>query len=128
MRANNFSTSSVKFILVGLSNTAVSYCSFVVVHDNGRGLDVFLSQIVGYGLGVLWSFFWNKNWTFAEKHHSWSVLPKFLLVQVLMMFLSAGLMLLADQITELNLSVIWFLTAGFITWLNFLILKFAVFR
>ena len=62
----------VKFGIVGLSNTIISYVIYVL----GLALfqkicilpriDYLVAQFMGFVISVLWSFYWNNKFVFAE--------------------------------------------------------------
>lgn len=60
----------VKFGMVGVSNTVISYLIYVVVLKfcEKYGLipqsDYILAQIISFFLSVLWSFYWNRKFVF----------------------------------------------------------------
>lgn len=76
----------VKFGIVGLSNTAVSYIIYVLVLQifsliNLRfRYDYFVGNVVSFVLSVLWSFYWNNKYVFkvkdGEKRNIFSALLK----------------------------------------------------
>ena len=51
-----------KFGIVGVVNTVVDFVSFTIL--NTIGVNYILCQVVGYSLGTLNSYIFNKNWTF----------------------------------------------------------------
>jgi putative flippase GtrA len=69
---------SLKFILVGVLNTAIGYgCYFICLH---LGLDYILSLTISHIIGVANSFLWNKLWTFKSKGGIRRELPRFITV------------------------------------------------
>ncbi len=74
----------VKFCLVGVSNTIVSYLLNIAVlfllKDAGLSFDYVIANIVAFVLSVLWSFFWNNRFVFTkeegEKRSVWKTLLK----------------------------------------------------
>ena len=75
----------VKFGIVGLSNTIVSYVIYVVslLAFQNAGLmpkiDYLAAQFIGFVLSVLWSFFWNNKFVFQDnegKRNLWQALLK----------------------------------------------------
>lgn len=62
----------VKFGIVGLSNTVVSYVIYIVSLVLFQKLDVLknsdylVAQIIAFVLSVLWSFYWNNKYVFTE--------------------------------------------------------------
>lgn len=62
----------VKFGIVGVSNTVVSYVIYVVsllamqkAHLWPQ-VDYLVAQVIAFLLSVLWSFFWNRRYVFRE--------------------------------------------------------------
>lgn len=66
----------IKFGIVGISNTVVSYLIYVgtLLIQQHLGLfprfDYIVSQVVAFLLSVLWSFFWNRIFVFEAKEIS----------------------------------------------------------
>lgn len=62
----------IKFGIVGLSNTIISYVIYLVVllALQSVGLlpkiDYLVAQFVGFVLSVLWSFYWNNKFVFKD--------------------------------------------------------------
>lgn len=60
----------VKFGIVGLSNTLISYLIYLVVlnvldkYELLIKFDYFIANIVAFVLSVLWSFYWNNKYVF----------------------------------------------------------------
>lgn len=63
----------VKFGIVGVSNTVISYLLYVTSLLAFRNfgvfaeVDYFVAQIVSFVLSVLWSFYWNNKMVFVIK-------------------------------------------------------------
>lgn len=63
----------VKFGIVGVSNTLVSYSIYIVClllfqHYNViKNIDYIIAQIISFILSVLWSFYWNNKMVFVKK-------------------------------------------------------------
>lgn len=74
----------VKFGIVGVSNTAVSYVINVVVllalKPMNISWDYFVGNIVSFILSVLWSFYWNNKYVFSleegQSRSLWKTLLK----------------------------------------------------
>lgn len=76
----------VKFGIVGLSNTVVSYVIYIVSLMLFQKLDVLknsdylVAQIIAFVLSVLWSFYWNNKYVFtaeeSEKRNMFQTLVK----------------------------------------------------
>ena len=76
----------VRFGIVGLSNTLISYVLYPGSLIAFQKLDVFskvdylIAQIIAFVLSVLWSFYWNNKMVFVkqdgEKRSMWKALLK----------------------------------------------------
>jgi putative flippase GtrA len=90
-----------KFLAVGVLNTLVGLgtiylCKWLL----GAG-DV-ISNVIGYAVGLVNSFAWNRRWTFA---HSGAVLPaaaRFVLVFLAAYFVNLATMLAAIDVLGVN--------------------------
>ena len=62
----------VKFGIVGLSNTVISYVIYVVTlilfqkNNLIQSVDYLAAQGIAFVLGVLWSFYWNNKFVFEK--------------------------------------------------------------
>lgn len=54
-----------KFVIVGISNTLISYVVYVV--GVYFGLHYLLASVLGFVLSVLNSFYWNNKYVFQQK-------------------------------------------------------------
>ena len=69
----------IKFSIVGLSNTIVSYVAYVaillVLQTFGllQDLDYLVSQWLSYTLSILWSFYWNRRMVFLSDRVPWHI-------------------------------------------------------
>lgn len=76
----------VKFGIVGVSNTVISYALYTVsllgLRKGGlfAGIDYFIAQVISFILSVLWSFYWNNKAVFVlkegEQRSVWRALLK----------------------------------------------------
>ena len=74
----------VRFAIVGISNTVLSYVINIIVlfimNPLNVSWDYFAGNIVAFLLSVLWSFYWNNKYVFkkaeGEKRNLWKVLIK----------------------------------------------------
>lgn len=66
----------VKFSIVGLSNTIISYVIYVIAFLIFRQnhwipmWDYLVSQIIAFVLSVLWSFYWNNKYVFEKQRNT----------------------------------------------------------
>ena len=76
----------IKFGLVGVSNTIVSYCLYALSLQIFLKLNLFpstdyiIANIISFLLSVLWSFYWNNKYVFklneCEQRSIWKALLK----------------------------------------------------
>ena len=76
----------VKFGIVGVSNTVLSYVlytvSLLLMKKAGifAGFDYLIAQVIAFVLSVLWSFYWNNKKVFVlqegESRNMWKALIK----------------------------------------------------
>ena len=63
----------VRFGIIGLSNTIVSYVLYLVTlfflqsHGWLQSVDYLIGNVVGFVLSVLWSFYWNRKFVFRAE-------------------------------------------------------------
>ena len=124
--ARRFSeVSVVRFGVVGVSNTLIGYTVFRL---GLRVLPAYLAQGLSYLVGMLWSYYWNRRWTFKSQGNVAAEAMRFFSLQIGFMLLSAALLgFLVDRLS-LNASLSWLGTAVLITILNFLASRFWAFK
>ena len=78
----------VKFCLVGVSNTIVSYVLYAgiifLLHDLSWRQDYIFANVTSFTLSILWAFYWNNKYVFREedtgRRKMWRALGKSFLV------------------------------------------------
>ncbi|CEE03048.1 putative membrane protein [Caldibacillus thermoamylovorans] len=71
----------LKFGAVGILNTLISVVAYNILVL--IGLNYIISNISGYTLGVLNSYYWNKNWVFKSGSKRNGLFLKFIAVNVI---------------------------------------------
>lgn len=62
----------IKFGIIGLSNTVISYVIYVIAlllfqrYKWLPQIDYLIAQLIGFLISVLWSFYWNRKYVFAD--------------------------------------------------------------
>jgi putative flippase GtrA len=56
----------VRFAIVGLTNTLLDYVLFIFLHY-ATGFGVVTANLLSSSVAVVWSFFFNRHWTFADR-------------------------------------------------------------
>ncbi|NCU16264.1 GtrA family protein [Pallidibacillus pasinlerensis] len=70
-----------KFGFVGIFNTIITICTYIIlVH---LGVYYIFANIIGYILGVINSFYWNKNWVFQVTDRKNHLFLKFVIVNLI---------------------------------------------
>lgn len=129
----------VKFGIVGLSNTIISYALYAVtlVTLQKVGLfpktDYLWAQTVAFILSVLWSFYWNNKMVFVTSEEServwWKALIKtYISYSFTGLFLNSILLILWVKICGMSEFVAPILNLLISVPLNFLINKFWAFK
>jgi putative flippase GtrA len=91
----------VRFVLVGLSNTAIGL--LVIFACKGYlGLGDIESNLLGYGMGILLGFALNKHWTFGHVGRMGPAFARYLLVLALAYVVNLATTVYAIDILALN--------------------------
>jgi putative flippase GtrA len=125
-----FDGSFLRFVLVGLSNFAVSFTVFrVLVAVSGSfEYKATFSQVASYAAGTVWSFIWNRRFTFRSKGSIPGQATRFFVLQAVLALVSSGVIGLLVDGKGFPASLTWFVVMGFITVVNYLVSKKWVFR
>ena len=129
----------VKFGIVGVSNTVISYVlyagSLFVFQKLGifpKG-DYLLAQVIAFVLSVLWSFYWNNKMVFVlkegETRSIWkSLLKTYVSYSFTGLFLNSILLILWVQVCHVSEFIAPIINLLISVPLNFIINKFWAFR
>lgn len=127
----------IKFGLVGVSNTLISYVIYVVslmlFEKNGifSSFDYIAAQVIAFFISVLWSFYWNRKFVFeAEESVSWpkALLKTYISYAFTGIFLSNVLLVLWVQILHISKLIAPIINLVVSVPLNFILNKFWAFR
>ena len=119
-----------RFLLVGTSNTALSYVVFRLclrAWPTGRHA-AGVAQLIAYTIGIAWSFLWNRHWTFRSRRPAAGQAVRFLLLQVALLLASADLIGLAVDRLRYPATPSWLVVTVLIALANFLGARFLVFH
>jgi len=124
-----WNSSVARFIIVGITNTALSYAVFVLALSllGGYSYRAGVAQMASYGIGSVWSFYWSRGWTFGAEGRVLRQALRFTLVQGLLLMASSALMSVAVDMWNWPAASTWITVMAFITVLNYLSLKYWVF-
>lgn len=87
----------IKFGIVGLSNTFISYFTYVIFLWLFERLaillnyDYLVAQFIGFIVSVIWSFYWNNKYVFVKNTEKRNILKSFL--KTFVSYASTGLVL-----------------------------------
>lgn len=121
----------VRFLMVGVSNTLISFVTYLFALSllpKSIGM-VSCAQAISYSAGILWSYVWNRIWVFGSNDkHVAKEGGRFIALQVVLLLTSAALIgLLVDYFNAQRVWA-WVIVMGFITVLNYFLLRLWAFR
>jgi putative flippase GtrA len=104
----------IKFLLVGLLNTAIQYLVFLTLYEIVR-VNYLVASTAGYCLGILNSYVLNKRWTFASA--TGEILPeamRFATVNLVALGTNTGLLflLVSTQNMQPRFAQLWALASS----------------
>ena len=121
----------IKFGIVGLSNTVISYGIYVVL--TFIGVQYVFANIIAFVISVLNSFFWNNRFVFKKKNSEnrnpwWSLIKTFLTYGLTGLVLSNILLIAFVELFNISKYLAPLLILIITVPLNFFINKFWAFR
>lgn len=118
--------SLVRFVLVGLANTAVGYGAIMLFHS-GFGIDPVPANVGGYLIGAFLSYMLNRNFTFASARPHTEALPRFGLTVVSCFLLNLLVLKIGLEVFALPVALAQALAVGVYTVAFYLTSRFLVF-
>lgn len=128
----------VKFGIIGLSNTVISYIIYVLSLWGFQKIGVFqktdylLAQFVGFVLSVLWSFYWNNKFVFktGEKKRNlfYALLKTYVSYAFTGLFLNSILSILWVEVLHWSKMIAPIINLLVSVPLNFILNKFWAFK
>lgn len=129
----------VKFGVVGVTNTVISYglyaISLYLFQSNKlfEGFDYIIAQVIAFVLSVLWSFYWNNKLVFVVeegKKRSWlpALLKTYVSYSFTGLFLNSALLVLWVQLLGISEYIAPMINLVISVPINFLINKFWAFK
>ncbi len=118
-----------KFMTVGVLNTLIDAGTYFIL-TRGLGLMALpvLAKSIAYVVGMINSFFWNRNWTFKSQTSTWRSAFLFTLTHIVALGINAGVMALSINVLDLPEIVgIGLATISSFIW-NFALNKLLVFQ
>ncbi|WP_026499159.1 GtrA family protein [Butyrivibrio sp. WCD2001] len=129
----------VKFGIVGVSNTVISYVLYTMTLIGLRaiglfpGYDYLIATVVAFVLSVLWSFYWNNKMVFVmeegQSRNLWKALIKtYISYSFTGLFLNSVLMVFWVQIVHVSEFIAPIINLLISVPVNFIINKFWAFK
>ena len=129
----------IKFGIVGLSNTVISYAIYVgvlLLFQKNKiipTIDYLVAQVIAFILSVLWSFYWNNKYVFQKKDDEernllQSLIKTYISYAFTGLFLNSILSLLWVEIVHIPKMVAPIINLLVSVPINFLMNKFWAFR
>ena len=129
----------IKFGIVGVSNTLISYILYVAVllllkqASILQNVNYLVAQFVAFVLSVLWSFYWNNRMVFVleenQTRNIWKALLKtYISYSFTGIFLNSALLVLWVQVFHISEFIAPIINLLVSVPLNFIINKFWAFR
>lgn len=81
----------LRFALVGIAATITTY-AVLIIGVEGLHVNAVMASVVGYALGLVVNYILNYRYTFGSEQQHHVVIPKFLTVMVIGMFINASVM------------------------------------
>lgn len=119
-----------RFLAVGFSNFVVSFTVFraMLALPWSSPFKASLCQLASYAAGTIWSFIWNRRFTFRSSDPVLGQALRFMALQGSLALVTASLIGLSVDILELAATPSWLVIMSGATIVNFLLAKRWVFR
>jgi putative flippase GtrA len=124
------SGSFIRFLLVGVTNFIVSFTTFQLLLriPVAFALKATISQLVSYSAGIVWSFYWNRRFTFRTAGPVIRQATRFFSLQVCLALISSALVGYGVDYAGLPATPVWLVVMAAITIVNFLASKWWAFK
>ncbi len=120
----------LKFAIVGLSGTVVN---FIIYHSLLHfDLHIWLAYAVGFIIGGVNNYWWNRHWTFRSKAAMGKELGQFISVSAVALAISEAVIIYVEHVLPRALhhrnSAAWLVATAVGTGWNFFVNKYWTFR
>ncbi len=125
---------AIKYATVGVSNTLIDAAAyFALTRWLWLGSLPVLAKGIAYAIGMVNSFYWNRNWTFKSKGTiyrvpTWKAAFLFTLTHIAALGINAGVMFLGLEVLALSEILSLILATGAAFGWNFILNKLVVFK
>lgn len=124
---NTLYIQAIKFIVIGIYATIINYLVFYVLY-NFFNINYTIASAVGFIIGIIAGFPFNKNWTFKSDKKSIKVIIPYITVYCISLVLSLILLNFQVKFMQINPKIANFICICFTTVTNFLGTKIFVFK
>lgn len=111
-----------KFGLIGIINTGITIGSYAFILYI-VGMNFLVANMIGYLLGMINSYIWNKNWVFQVKENQFTTYVKFFIVNVAMLGLNTLGLFILVSVFQLNELLSQIAVVGVVTVINYFLTK-----
>lgn len=124
----------IKYALVGVANTLIDAAAYyALTRWLWLGSLPVLAKGIAYAIGMINSFYWNRNWTFRKKDTLQRVSTLkaallFILTHIVALGINAGVMYLSLEMLQLSEVLALVLATGAAFGWNFILNKVVVFK
>lgn len=109
----------LRFCIVGVANTLITLGSILILYNILR-IDYRISNIIGYSLGLINSFIWNKIWTFKSQNKFYNEIGKFFIMFFVSYFINFGVLIFSAEVLFINKNISQIVGNVFYTITNYL--------
>jgi putative flippase GtrA len=127
MKNNKTNFEFAKFVLVGISNTLLTAITIWILLNNLHYSE-YISNIIGYIIGLINSFIWNRKWTFNSNLKIKETLFKFIVTFAISYLFQFVNLYLLRHYTTIDPYFCQLLSIIVYTLLNFLLNKYYTFK
>ena len=117
----------IKFGIVGVSNTLLTAIVIWVLLKVLHSSD-YLSNFIGYIVGLTNSFFWNRKWTFESKTNLSITIFKFIITFAISYLFQLGNLYLLLHFSTIDPYVCQLISIVVYTCINFVLNKYYTFK
>jgi putative flippase GtrA len=117
----------IKFAFVGVFNTALTALTIWILLEKFQ-FSNYLSNIVGFIIGLTNSFVWNRKWTFESTLGIGDTLIKFLITFAICYLVQLLNLYILLHYTDLEPFICQFISIGIYTFINFTLNKYYTFK
>jgi putative flippase GtrA len=127
MKNNKSIIQFIKFGIVGVSNTLLTAATIWILLKMFHCSD-YISNLIGYLIGLTNSFIWNRKWTFESKSKVGNTVFKFIVTFAISYLFQLGNLYLLLHITHIDSYISQLLSIVVYTCINFVLNKYYTFK